>query len=155
MRHIKSRIGQLVLLVLAVSPLLFPQASMAYQEKKTHGEASIGGIYLFGWDEHITLFTGTIGVYGKSYGLEARITPSPGTLLFGGNLVGSIDAGKASLFVTGGVLTSFSGGLAFTLGGGVKAKIAENIALRAEYLYWFIGDEGGINSIGGSVVFSF
>jgi len=87
----------------------------------------------------------------KEVGIElGGIIVIPGGVFFSGNVVVSpFNLQRIIPYATGGLWTTTAGGFGWNIGCGLKIKLIENLAIRAEYRRWaaFEEFEWGLNFI--------
>lgn len=146
----KFIISLLVLSIFALSGDLIAQ-------NRKKGEISFGGGYFFVERESTAFGAVALGYYSTYIGAEVNGAILRGGALIGGNLsIGPFAMERFIPYATGGVWTTTSGGFGFTFGGGVKMKLSEVVAIRAEYRRYIFGDSNwGLNAIIGGISWIF
>lgn len=132
--------------VLAISGNLFADA-------RKKGEISFGGGLFLSEYDSLSFGAASLGYYSKFIGGEVNGAIFEGGAVIGGNLiVGHFDNQRLIPFATGGIWTTAFGGLGYNIGGGIKMKLSEEFAIRAEYRRYFVGDsDWGVNTIIGGI----
>lgn len=73
-------------------------------------------------------------------------------MIIGGNiLVGTFESKNLMPYLTAGIWTTTGGGFGYNVGGGVKIKLSEVFAIRAEYRRYFISEDWGVNAMIGGI----
>lgn len=136
----------LVFSILALSGNLFAEA------RKKVEICFAGGLF---FSEGISAPFGAVslGYYSKLIGAEVNGAIIEGGAVIGGNLVvGLFDNQRLIPYATGGIWTTTDGGFGFNVGGGIKIKLSEVFAIRAEYRRYFVGEsDWGVNAIIGGI----
>lgn len=136
----------LVFFVLVLSGNLFAEA-------RKKGEFSLAGGLFFSEGASSPFGAASLGYYFKWVGAEVNGAILEGGGVIGGNLVvGDFANPRLIPYATGGIWTTTDGGFGFNAGGGIKIKLSEVLAIRAEYRRYFIGDsDWGVNAIIGGI----
>jgi len=81
----------------------------------------------------------------KAVGVELDgiivISEGAGALMSGNVVVSPFNLKEAIPYAIGGIWTTTAGGFGWNLGGGLKIKLNENLAIRAEYRRWAVFEE--------------
>jgi hypothetical protein len=136
----------LVFSVLILSGNLFAEA-------RKKGEICFGGGLFFSEGNSAAFGAASFGYYSKLIGGEVNGAILEGGMVIGGNLVvGLFDNQSLIPYATGGIWTTTAGGSGYNIGGGIKMKLSEVFAIRAEYRRYFFGDsDWGVNTIIGGI----
>ena len=132
--------------------LVVCSGNLLAQERK-NAEFSLGGAISGGIQEgSAVLGVFSIGYYatiGFELGGHIVIGEGGGAILSANLVVSSFNRQGVIPYAIGGVWTLTSEGTGWNIGGGLKIKLNENLAIRAEYRRWvpFGESEGGAYSI--------
>ena len=128
---------------------------LAQERKKSEFNLSAVGVTIE--DEGLWIIPGGVVSFGyypmREVGLEigAIVIISEGAwALFTGNVIlSSFNLQRIIPYVTGGLWTTTAGGFGWNIGGGLKIKLTERLAIRAEYRRWAVFEEfdWGVNFI--------
>jgi len=139
----------LVYSVVALSGSLFAETRKKAEISLAGGSfISEGGSSAFG--------AASLGYYFKWIGAELNGAVLEGGGIIGCNLViGIFDSPRLIPYTTGGIWTTTYGGGGFDVGGGIKMKLSEAFAIRAEYRRYVTSDtDWGVSAaIGGISLF--
>lgn len=80
-------------------------------------------------------------VIGVEFGTLVVISDSAFALLTGGVIVSLPNLQRVIPYVAGGVWTTTFGGIGWNIGGGLKIRATETLALRFEYRRWALFEE--------------
>ncbi len=140
----------LVYSILALSGNLFA-------ETRKKGEFSLAGGLIFSEGYSSPFGGASLGYYFKWIGAEVNGVVIEGGGIIGGNLVvGLFDNQRLIPYATGGIWTTTYGGFGFNVGGGIKIKLSEVFAIRAEYRRYIVGEsDWGVNAVIGGISFFF
>jgi len=122
------------------------------QERKK-GEVFLGGSLLL--NAGIPAGSVSLGGYSKFIGAELNEALLSNIVIIGGNVVIGPFELKGIPYATAGIWTTGYGRLRFNAGGGVKFKVSDDVALRAEYRRYFFGDGWGVDTISAGISFLF
>jgi hypothetical protein len=133
-----------------VFSLVVCSGNLLAQERKS-GEFSLGGAVSSGIREG-PAFLGVFSIgYYATIGFEfGGLFAIGGGGIFSANFVLSASNHQEPIYYAiGGLWTTISGGTGWNIGGGLKIKLNENMAIRAEYRRWvpFGESEGGAYSL--------
>jgi opacity protein-like surface antigen len=125
-------------------------------QKRKKGEVSLGGGVFFA-DGGSAFGAISLGYLTPFVGLEMNGAILEGGGLIGGNLsVGPFTSQVFIPYVTGGIWTTTEGGSGFNVGAGVRVKLTEAFALRAEYRRYIFGEsDWGLNAVIGAISYFF
>ena len=125
-----------------VFSLVVCSGGLLAQEQKS-GELSLGGAVFPGEEFALTGMislgfhkTGRLGV-----GVELGGIIAGGGVLSANLVLSSFDLERVILYATGGVWINTVGETGWNIGGGLKLKLNENLAIRAEYRSWLPSEE--------------
>jgi len=135
-----------------VFSLVVCSGGLLAQEQKS-GELSLGGAVFpreeFALTGMISLGFHTTGRLGV--GIELGAILAGGGVLSANLVLSSFDLERVILYATGGVWLNEHGETGLNIGGGLKLKLSENLAIRAEYRSSLHEDEGGAGFIYGGL----
>lgn len=138
-------------LLVVFSALVLSGNLFAEGERKR--EISFGGGYFLSDCCSTSFGAASLGYYSKLIGGELSGAVLEGGAILGGNLVlGLFENQLVIPYTTMGIWTTVCGGLGYNVGGGIKIKLSETFAMRAEYRRYFVGDtDWGIDTIIGGI----
>lgn len=140
-----------IIMLFFVLSLVVLSANLMAQERKK-GEISFGGGVVFEEGNSSPFGVVSLGSASKFIGAEVNAGYIEGVVVIGGNLlVGKFESKNLVPYVTGGVWTTTFGGFGFNVGGGLKIKLSEVFAIRAEYRRYFTGEDWGLNALIGGI----
>ncbi len=135
-----------------VFSLIVLSGNLTAQERK-RGEISFGGGLFFSEGNSSPFGAASLGYYFKLIGVEVNGAIIEGGGVLGGNLVvGLFDNQGLIPYATGGIWTTTYGGFGFNVGGGIKIKLSEVLAIRAEYRRYIVSEtDWGVNAVIGGI----
>jgi hypothetical protein len=147
----KPKMKKLTVLFLVISLLAFAGNLSAQQGIKS--ELSLGGGSFLGEGCSSYFGAASLGFYSKMIGAELS-----GAILGGGAVVdvnlssGPFEWQHFIPYATSGIWTTTSGGFGFNVGGGIKIKLSDEVALRVEYRRYLLQEsDWGLDAIIGGI----
>jgi len=136
----------LVFSVWAISGSLFADA-------RKKAEISLAGGAFISEGNSSSFGAASLGYYFKWVGAELNGAVLEGGGIIGCNLViGIFNSPRLIPYTTGGIWTTTYGGGGFDVGGGIKMKLSEALAIRAEYRRYIVSDTGwGVSAVIGGL----
>ena len=136
---------------------IFALSGNLFADSRKKGEICFAGGLFFSEGDSAPFGAASLGYYFKLIGAEISGAYVEGGAVIGGNLVvGLFDSPGLIPYATGGVWAFTDGGFGFNAGGGIKIKLSEVFAIRAEYRHYFSSDmDWGVNAIIGGISFFF
>lgn len=132
---------------------VFTLSGNLFAEARKKGEICFGGGLFFSEGNSAAFVAASLGYYSKLIGGEVNGAIIEGGAVIGGNVVvGLFDNQRLIPYATGGIWTTTAGSFGYNIGGGIKMKLSEVFAIRAEYRRYFFGEsDWGVNTIIGGI----
>lgn len=150
----KSKIFIALVIVLS---LVVCSCSLMAQGRK-NAEVGLGAAGVTYWEDSWTVLGGVIGfgynaIIGFELGGIISIGEGGGVILSANLVMSPFNLQRVMPYAIGGVWTAAPEGSGWNIGGGLKIKLNENLAIRAEYrrLVLFEESEVGATSISGGL----
>ncbi len=133
-----------------ISFLLIWSGNLNAQERKKAEICLAGGAFL-SEDTSTAFVAASIGYKFKFIGAEVNGEIFREAIVLGTNLLLGPFHLRIIPYATGGIWTTTWGGIGLNVGGGIKIKLSDTFAVRAEFRRYFVESDWGINTIIGGI----